>query len=228
MTRRDSGAGVVHGQADVDEDVVEDLGEVRRVAVERVVVQQHDRHAEGLGRAQERREVQRVAARAGRRHCRRTRRGAAAAARPRVAVQTPSALRTVRSVMRQDPPSRALLVQRRATSGRAGARRARSRPTAVRGDALAPTASDSAAGARPRTRSPGGSGPPPAGPRRWSRAGGSRARAWCRRRGRPPRPASRSSSGGSRCRRGTSPMSAAPSIRRATSWWPESPGGAPR
>ena len=50
------------GQADVHEDVVEHLGEVRRVAVERVRVQQQDRDAEVLGRAQERRQVQRVAA----------------------------------------------------------------------------------------------------------------------------------------------------------------------
>ena len=48
------------GQAEVHEGVVEHLAEVRRVAVERVGVEEQDGDAEVLGRAQERREVQRV------------------------------------------------------------------------------------------------------------------------------------------------------------------------
>src|SRR3954451_18917362 len=52
---------VVGGQPDVDEDVAEDLGEEAGVAVERVVVQQHDRHAGRLGGPQQVGEQQRVA-----------------------------------------------------------------------------------------------------------------------------------------------------------------------
>ncbi len=54
---------VVGGEPDVHEDVVEGLGEVGGVAVERVVVQQHDRDPPLLGGTQERSEAQRVAVR---------------------------------------------------------------------------------------------------------------------------------------------------------------------
>jgi RNase P/RNase MRP subunit POP5 len=51
----------MRGQADIDEHVREHLGQVARAAVERVVVQKHDRHAGVLRCAQQVREQQRIA-----------------------------------------------------------------------------------------------------------------------------------------------------------------------
>jgi hypothetical protein len=56
------GTGVVHRQPDVHEDVTEDLGEVRGLAMKRVVVQQQYRHSELLGCSQKRGESERVSA----------------------------------------------------------------------------------------------------------------------------------------------------------------------
>src|SRR5205823_413193 len=53
-------AGVVYGQAEIHEDMAEDLREVRGMAVERIVVQQQYRHPLLFGGSQERGQSQRV------------------------------------------------------------------------------------------------------------------------------------------------------------------------
>ena len=53
-------AAVVHRQPDVHRDVLEDLSQIGRLALVRVVVQQQHRHAALLGRPQERSQPERI------------------------------------------------------------------------------------------------------------------------------------------------------------------------
>ena len=97
----------MRGQPGVDVHVREHLREVARLAVVRVVVQEHHRRAGGLDRAQQAGQQQRVTPAAGRRRGRRTRRGTGWAARGRRRTRSGSGAAPGRPAAAAPPPAAA-------------------------------------------------------------------------------------------------------------------------
>ena len=176
MTASGQRPGVVGGEPDVHEDVLEDLGEVAGVAMERVVVEQQDRDPDVLGGAQEAGQQQGVCRGAGRRRCRRTPRGTAEADPASIAVHA-SQPWTSGLAIRYEPsaPGRQSS-SARTTWSTVGLASGSASPAAIGGDALRADCRRLAAASRRRARvRPSRAFPTPAGPAPPTRAGRSRA-----------------------------------------------------